>query len=251
MTSLKEIAAEKRAAEQDKIVNSLIAAGVISQPKKALDGQEAINAVFAYRNGELKRQAEAGSTATAGKFEDPAQRALMHAERGTKMPVYDAKCRWVGKKDIIVPTADGKRLAVEIKTNNGQLATGASPADAWENLLSRVEAGEWIAWAFILPEQEVWGYTPENFAEQDRRVAWIFMRLSTLLDALAEYAPDKGVATWLKETTNAKTGNTAINWQDFSKSSKKQNFLWDLWENKSYDWQYFRATGKFRLVSER
>ena len=240
----------KKALEESaaKIENMLISNGLIEKGQKTVNSEKLIAASRLYLREVLSLQAEKESTGTAGKFLDLLERALMWEARGRHMNVADIRCRPAGKADIIIQCAEQgrqvsglSRIAVEIKTGGGALGAGATLGEAWEAIAQAVETGKWVAWAF---DTAAIDFTADDLRKAEGRIAWVFLPLGELLEKLSEY--NGGIGTWLKENRSRGT----VNWQTVN-SSKKVDFLWEVYENSSYDFQHFRDTGELRKVSER
>lgn len=240
----------KKALEESaaKIERMLAEHGLIEKGMKTVNPENLVSAARLYLNEVLSVQTEKDSTGTAGKFLDLLERALMWEARKQRMNVADVRCRPAGKADIIITCSEqGKRIsglsriAVEIKTGGGAIGVGATLGEAWEAIAQTVESGKWIAWAF---DTSAINFNANDLRKAESKIAWVFLPLGELLEKLAEY--NGSVETWLKENKSRGT----VNWQVVN-SSKKLDFLWEVYENNSYDFQHFRDTGELRKVNER
>lgn len=244
--ALREEIEKRRNEKLNKITQALLEKHVINKPKKTLSGQELKKAILIYRE-ELAKQTEKGSTGSLGKFMEVLERCLMHSARNTNLDVWDLSCRGASEQDMYVYFKDGKkRLPVEVKTNSGCLASAPDAEQAWAYVLNAVQAGKWIAWAFQLDKDIFMDCTdPWNV---EKNVSWIFLPMDKLIQLLDEYP--LGWKTWFK-TNESENRGAAVNWQEVGTSQKKIAFLWDLYEQESYDFQHFRDCGELRKVSER
>lgn len=246
--SLQRLAQESHKASRSKIAESLLLDGCIKtiQQKNVSTGKE-WHAAMNYLNRYLLKCLEKNSTGAKGQMFEVCSHAYAAEQRGTPWAVADVRCRAAGRTDMILPCKNGKRLYIEIKEGEGCLTVGETAEEALNTLLTFGESKRWIAWLF----------DPRNFALSPncdyKRIfveqPVIFLPVGELLDLLEEVHP-KGLATWLRCVTNEERGGSA-NFQRAISSNKKMDILYSLYDEYSYDYQKFIATGELvRLRDE-
>lgn len=172
---------------------------------------------------QMAKEAEKGSTGSAGKLFEVTTRLEWSIMHGTRYAINDVKCRPCGLADMRVKI-DGANVEVECKTGTGSLVYGADFAECVANLNALIKRNPLMVW---------------KWDEGDP----IVMRVKELLEALQEY--NGGIDTWLvfDDGAKRKDGQHAIRLQNYS--SKKKMAHLERIAFECPNWQDIMASASF------
>lgn len=196
--------------------DELFAAGLIKTTEQKTITTEAAK-LFALEW--YKRNLKEADKGYYGKVFEVNARVMWSIYHNTAMSLLDFKARPAGVADMRI-TLNGKRYEIELKTGTGNLAQGASPAEALEKLGKLANSNKLIVWDFNKDG------CPIAFPARD------------FFQMLENY--NGNVETWF--TLNRDTcGTWGVKLQPVSK--KKAAYLEDMSGN-GYDWETALMTGE-------
>lgn len=244
---LQELAKKSHDESEGKIYASLLEAGLVKPGCKVVTrGREWAAVENYYIRAALPAQLK-GSTGCKGGVWEVSSHAYAAETRGTPWAAREVRCRAQGRTDIILPQKAGKRLYVEIKEGEGCLTAGDTVEDSLKTLIAFGRSNRWIVWLFDPRNYQL--AEGCNFRKLFLEQPAIFLPVGELLDRLDECHP-KGLLTWLRCADSESHGATT-NFQRVVSSNKKLDMLYSLYDEYSYDYQKFIATGELiRLCDE-
>lgn len=196
--------------------DELFAAGLIKTTEQKTITTEAAK-LFALEW--YKRNLKEADKGYYGKVFEVNARVMWSIYHNTTMSLLDFKARPAGVADMRI-TLNGKRYEIELKTGTGNLAQGASPAEALEKLGKLANSNKLIVWDFNKDG------CPIAFPARD------------FFQMLEDY--NGNVETWF--TLNRDTNGTwGVKLQPVSK--KKAAYL-DEMSGNGYDWETALMTGE-------
>lgn len=220
--------------------------GILASPSQRTISGEALKDAFTWyglkkaESSTPKEGKAKGNTGWIGQMLDSGNRMHMQYARKLPMDIADICCRPAGTIDITVQCnaqaatlIEKSRQVVEIKSGGGTLVIAPSRDECYNVLADACEKLKWIAWYFVVDAFNP--AAPDAWYTMDR-LPMLFLPIDHLMYYLKQY--NGSVDTWLKFN-----GETNLNWQTVNTSAKKLDFLYDLYENESYDWVKFRDTG--------
>jgi hypothetical protein len=194
----------------------LYAAGLIKKPE-----QEALytEAAKMYALDWYKKSLKETDKGYYGKLFEVTARIMWSIYHNRPMDILDIKARPAGVADMRIMLG-GKRYEIELKTATGNLAQGATPAEALQKLAKLASGNKLI----------VWDYRKDGCP--------IAMPARDFFQMLEDY--NGNVETWftLNRDTN---GSWGVKLQPISK--KKAQYLDDMSGN-GYDWETTLQTGE-------
>lgn len=194
----------------------LYAAGLIKKPEQETLYTEAAKryALEWYRNS--LKETDKGRY---GKIFEVSSRVLWSIYHNRPIPLLDIKARPAGVADMRI-VLSGKRYEIELKTATGNLAQGATPAEAIEKLGKLASGNKLI----------VWDYRKDGCP--------IAMPARDFFQMLEEY--NGNVETWFALNRDT-SGSWGVKLQPIS--GKKERYL-DEQSGDGYDWETVLQTGE-------